>query len=281
MKERLVAELPKKLKTGTGMAVLFLIILSLLSGTPCMTAGKTGLSSSNLTMSVNQKKHLKLRNSSGKITWKILSGKKNISIKNSGNKAVVVTAKKKGTAVIQAKSSGKNYSCRVTVKNRKSDSGQQTGSRPQDSGGQQEGKRTVEKSDTGQQTPDGKQKKEKAEMRIVIRAGSRSFPAVLYDNEAAAAVWEKLPLVLDMSELNGNEKYYYMDEALPVDASVPANIREGDLMLYGSDCLVLFYKDFSTSYRYTPLGRAENPSGLAEALGTGGVKVMFERMDCE
>ena len=202
---------------------------------------------SNLTMSVNQKKNLKLQNSSGKITWSILSGKKCVSIKKSGSKTVVVTANQKGTAVIQAKNKGKKFTCIVTVKSR--------------------------------QPSGGSQKEEEVQMRMVIRAGGKSFPAVLYNNEAAAAVWEKLPMTFYMSEMNGNEKYYFMDEELPVDASVPEAVHEGDLMLYGSDCLVLFYKDFRTSYRYTPLGRVENPSGIAKALGTGDVQVVFERAE--
>ena len=78
-----------------------------------------------------------------------------------------------------------------------------------------------------------------------------------------------------MSELNGNEKYYYLENSLPVDSISPGRINSGDLMLYGSDCVVLFYESFSTTYRYTPLGRVDNPAGLAQALGSGNAKVTF------
>ena len=78
-----------------------------------------------------------------------------------------------------------------------------------------------------------------------------------------------------MNELNGNEKYHYLPERLPAHNERVRNIRSGDLMLYGSDCLVLFYESFPTSYSYTRLGYIENPEGLKEALGDGNVRVVF------
>lgn len=109
-----------------------------------------------------------------------------------------------------------------------------------------------------------------------VTVNGQTFQIVLYDNEAAEALKEKLPMTLDMSELNGNEKYYYMQESMPTDAERVGSIKTGDLMLYGSDCLVLFYKDFSTSYSYTKLGYMEDASGLADALGSGSVQVQFQ-----
>ncbi|WP_215695212.1 cyclophilin-like fold protein [Clostridium sp. MCC353] len=62
-------------------------------------------------------------------------------------------------------------------------------------------------------------------------------------------------------------------EPLPTASESIGAIHAGDLMLFGSDCLVLFYKDFETAYSYTRIGRLENPSGLSEALGSGSVTV--------
>ena len=112
-------------------------------------------------------------------------------------------------------------------------------------------------------------------MNIEITVGTQTFTAELYENETARAFAALLPLELNMTELNGNEKYFYLDNALPTDASRPDGIRAGDLMLYGSECIVLFYESFSTSYSYTPIGRVQNPEGLATALGSGNVTVSF------
>ncbi len=77
------------------------------------------------------------------------------------------------------------------------------------------------------------------------------------------------------SELNGNEKYYYLDESLTTDSKVPDMIHTGDIMLFGSSCIVLFYEDVSTSYSYTPIAHIEYTNGLESALGSGNVTISF------
>lgn len=109
-----------------------------------------------------------------------------------------------------------------------------------------------------------------------IRIGSKTFRATLLNNATASAFKARLPLTVTMHELNGNEKFYRFPTSLPTNASNPGTIQAGDLMLYSSDTLALFYETFSTSYRYTRLGRIDNPSGLAAALGPGNVTVTFE-----
>lgn len=109
-----------------------------------------------------------------------------------------------------------------------------------------------------------------------INIGSTSFNVTLEDNPTVTAFKSLLPMTVNMSEMNNNEKYYYLPENLPTASSNPGRIQTGDLMLYGSSCVVLFYKTFSTSYSYTRLGRVDNPVGLASALGSGNVTATFE-----
>jgi hypothetical protein len=79
-----------------------------------------------------------------------------------------------------------------------------------------------------------------------------------------------------MKDLNSNEKFFDLSSNLTANASNPRTINAGDLMLWGSNTLVLFYKTFNTSYSYTRLGKIENLSGLWQALGSASVTVIFE-----
>ena len=112
--------------------------------------------------------------------------------------------------------------------------------------------------------------------KMKITIGTAVFTATLYENPSATAFASLLPLTIDMTELNANEKYYNFPSTLPTNASVGGDIKVGDLALYGNNVLVLFYKNFNTSYSYTKLGYVDNPAGLAAALGTGNVTVKFE-----
>lgn len=82
---------------------------------------------------------------------------------------------------------------------------------------------------------------------------------------------------LEMNELNGNEKYFYLDSSLPVNPYSPNTIGKGDIMLFGSSCLVIFYKNFNTSYSYTRIGKINNASNLDTILGNGDVTVTFSK----
>ena len=126
-----------------------------------------------------------------------------------------------------------------------------------------------------QEVTTAKQEEKKADgMQIVV--GNKQFTVTLESNDTVTALTEMLPLTLDMSELNGNEKYDYLETALPSAPQKVRHIHEGDIMLYGDNCLVVFYESFDTSYTYTKIGHIDDTSGLADALGTDGVTVTFE-----
>jgi hypothetical protein len=111
--------------------------------------------------------------------------------------------------------------------------------------------------------------------KISITVGNKVFTATLEANATAAAFKAMLPLTIDMRDLNSNEKFFDFSSNLPANASNPGTINSGDIMLWGSNTLVLFYKTFSTPYSYTRVGKIENPVGLAAALGSGNVTVII------
>lgn len=91
--------------------------------------------------------------------------------------------------------------------------------------------------------------------KIEIIIKNEKYEIELEKNSTTQKLLEMLPLELEINELNGNEKYAVLPKKLPKEDEVIRKINIGDLMLYQNNYLVLFYKNFSTSYSYTKLGR--------------------------
>ncbi len=110
---------------------------------------------------------------------------------------------------------------------------------------------------------------------ITLTIGDRSFTATMEQNSTAEAFRKMLPLTLEMQELNGNEKYHYLSESLPANRTKVGTIHSGDIMLYGDNCVVVFYETFTTTYQYTPIGHIAKPEGLKATLGSGTSTIIF------
>ena len=91
-----------------------------------------------------------------------------------------------------------------------------------------------------------------------IEINNKEYSINLEENETTKKLIELLPLELNMDELNGNEKYVYLDTNLPTNSYSPKHINAGDVMLFGNNCLVIFYKSFDTTYSYTKIGHIDN-----------------------
>lgn len=88
------------------------------------------------------------------------------------------------------------------------------------------------------------EKSEEVEMKIKISVGEKIFYATLENNPTTQELMKKLPLEVEMTELNGNEKYFKFAESFPTDDKKIGEIHTGDLMLFGSNYLVVFTKIF-------------------------------------
>ena len=113
--------------------------------------------------------------------------------------------------------------------------------------------------------------KEIDSVKIIIN--EKEYIIELENNETTKSLVNILPQELNMSDLNGNEKYVYLNNKLPVNSISPKRIISGDVMLYGDNCLVIFYKSFSTSFSYTKIGHINNLPNL----GSKNVNVKIEK----
>ena len=108
---------------------------------------------------------------------------------------------------------------------------------------------------------------------INVIINNKNYIATLEDNETVKEFLNLLPQEFTMTELNGNEKYFYMEYTLPTNETNPKQIVAGDIMLYGNNCLVIFYKSFTTSYNYTKIGHIAN----LDDLGNDRIVVKFTK----
>ena len=108
---------------------------------------------------------------------------------------------------------------------------------------------------------------------VKVTINNKEYTLNLEDNETARSFIDLLPQEYSMNELNGNEKYIYLDSSLPTNSSNPKHINSGDVMLYGNNCLVIFYKSFDTSYSYTKIGHIDN----LDNLGNESITAKFEK----
>ena len=109
-----------------------------------------------------------------------------------------------------------------------------------------------------------------------MKIGDKEYSVVLNNNNTTKALRELLPMTVTMAEFNGNEKYYLLHNSLPSRPEHVGQIKSGDVMLFGDDSLVVFYKDFKTTYSYTRIGHIENAADLEQTLGRGSVTITFE-----
>ncbi len=70
---------------------------------------------------------------------------------------------------------------------------------------------------------------ERTPLKVEIKGNV--FTGYLYDSKTSRELLESFPLTLEMKELNGNEKYAYLDKDYDTDSERVGQIHEGDLML--------------------------------------------------
>ena len=118
----------------------------------------------------------------------------------------------------------------------------------------------------------GCDKKMDSNKTMTMIINNKTYIVELEDNNTVSELIKYLPLDVEMTELNSNEKYVYLDFELKTNSYKPNHINKGDVMLFGNNCLVLFYKSFDTSYSYTKIGHISN----LEDLNKDNIKVIIK-----
>ena len=107
--------------------------------------------------------------------------------------------------------------------------------------------------------------------KMFVTISDKKYEIKLENNSTVSALMQELPLEVSMSDLNNNEKYVDLDSSLPTNTYSPKHIEAGDVMLFGNNCLVVFYESFDTSYSYTKIGHIDNLPNL----GNGSISMTF------
>lgn len=108
---------------------------------------------------------------------------------------------------------------------------------------------------------------------IKVTINNNTYTLKLENNKTVEEFINLLPKEFTMKELNGNEKYVYMDNSLTTNSYNPKHIEKGDVMLYENNCLVIFYESFDTTYSYTKIGHIDN----LDNLGNKNIIAKFEK----
>ena len=108
---------------------------------------------------------------------------------------------------------------------------------------------------------------------IKVTINDKTYNLNLENNNTVEEFINLLPQEYNMNDLNGNEKYVYIDKSLSTNSYNPNHIEKGDVMLFGNNCLVIFYESFDTSYSYTKIGHIDN----LDNLGNESIIAKFEK----
>lgn len=118
-------------------------------------------------------------------------------------------------------------------------------------------------------------------MKLKITVNNQELTATLNENETVNEFIKMLPMTIYMTELHGNEKYCKLSKTIKGEAVNPDKIRKGDIMLWISNILVIFYDTFPTPYDYVKLATVDDLDRLTNVLGEGNVSVKFEIIENE
>ena len=112
-------------------------------------------------------------------------------------------------------------------------------------------------------------------MKMNVQIGDHVFTATLEQNQAVKELVEMMkeaPVTIEMSDYAGFEKVGPLGKGLTTD-NHQTTTKEGDIVLYNGNQIVIFYG--SNSWSYTRIGKIDDLTDWKKALGSGDVTAVF------
>ncbi len=137
---------------------------------------------------------------------------------------------------------------------------------------------TVPENTSNAAAPEKETPQKEAEMVLTLKIGETPVSVAWESNEsvdALKAIAEKAPVKVQMSRYGGFEQVGSLGQRLP-SSDKQTTTQPGDIVLYNSSSIVIFYG--SNSWSYTRLGHVtdKNKAELTELLGSKDIVLRIE-----
>ncbi len=122
---------------------------------------------------------------------------------------------------------------------------------------------------------------EAKKLKMNVQIGEFCFTATLEDNQAVSELVEMMeqePVTIEMEDYAGFEKVGALGTRLTAK-DVQTTTRSGDIVLYNSSNIVIFYG--TNSWAYTRIGHIDDLTDWETALGSGSVTAVFSLIEEE
>ncbi len=85
-----------------------------------------------------------------------------------------------------------------------------------------------------------------------------TYNVTLEDNLTVEDIIALDTIILNAEDESLGYKYAYLNNSITYSPEYTGKILKGDLLLYDSNCIVLYYQDMDTDKVYTKIGHVEN-----------------------
>ena len=109
---------------------------------------------------------------------------------------------------------------------------------------------------------------------MTLNFGGKAYTAISTSTKTTKSFIESLPVTIQMTDVDGNEKYGCMYYKIATESPKTNVVTKGDVLLFGESCVIVAYKDFKSSSKYTKLGHIDN----VDDLPSGSVKVVISAL---